>query len=410
MLHNLSSKTSFILYALAAFLLPWQTKLILQEAASNYWEISIFAVMPILLLAFLLSFKRKNYRNISPLTLGIIVVLMTVLGFLNAFWAVDPLLALYRYFVFLVFIVAIFNLKYLFPKLRFYLLLIFLASLFIQALIGIGQFSTQTSFPSTLLGMSQHEAAYAGTAVVETDTGRWLRAYGPQDHPNVFGGIMALAALMSLYLFLKNEQQSIHLLSLIFYPIFLWAALTSFSRAALLALIVAPVFILLEHWHSLKKLLAFLLLTVFISAIFAWQYQSLILTRIQGEARLEQISNVERQYYNQSAWELWKKHPYLGVGLSNSTLLLAEEDKANSLILAAWQYQPAHNYWLLVLSEGGILFLIPILFAWSYFYKKSRQEKIIGLFVALFVLSLFDHWLFSLPLSSALPWLFLALI
>jgi O-antigen ligase len=338
------------------------------------------------------------------------VVLITVLGFLNAFWAVDPLLALYRYFVFLVFIVAIFNLKYLFPKLRFYLLLIFLASLFIQALIGIGQFSTQTSFPSTLLGMSQHEAAYAGTAVVETDTGRWLRAYGPQDHPNIFGGLMVLAALICLYLFLKNEKKSIHLLSLIFYPIFLWAAFASFSRAALLALVLALLFILLENWRSIKKLLTFLLLTVIIAGIFVRQYQPLILIRARGESRLEQVSNIERQNYNQAAWQLWRKHPYFGVGLSNSTLLLAEEDKVNLSILPAWQYQPAHNYWLLVLSEGGILFLIPILFAWSYFYKKSRQEKIIGLFVALFVLSLFDHWLFSLPLSSALPWLFLALI
>lgn len=410
MFNNLFSKINFILYALAAFLLPWQTKLILQEAASNYWEISIFAVMPILLLAFLVSFKSKNYRNITPVTLSIIVFLIISLGFLNVFWATSPILATYRYLVCLLFIVAIFNLRYLSLKARSYLLLIFLVSLFVQALIGIVQFSTQTSFASTILGMSQHEASSAGVSVVETTTDRWLRAYGPQDHPNIFGGLMVLAALTCLYLFLKNKNKNIRLLSLTFYPIFLWATFTSLSRAALLALGLASLFVLLEHWRAIKQLLAVFLLTVVVAGIFVWQYQSLILIRVQGEARLEQISNTERQNYNQAAWQLWQRHPYLGVGLANSTLFLAEKDRANLLILPAWQYQPAHNYWLLILSEGGVLFLLPILFAWFYFYKKSRQEKIIGLFVALFVLSLFDHWLFSLPLASALPWLFLALI
>ena len=68
----------------------------------------------------------------------------------------------------------------------------------IQSGIGIAQFLSQSTFASTLLGMSTHEAWQAGTSVLKTDAGRWLRAYGTFPHPNILGGFLAAIFVVSV--------------------------------------------------------------------------------------------------------------------------------------------------------------------------------------------------------------------
>lgn len=408
-----SSHWHLSLWLVSAFLLPWQTKLILKSASSNYWEISLFAVM-IFLVFTLAVFFITNFKHLQSWSVAVYVKVAAILFLLSLilslFYSLDPLLSFYRYIWLIIFVISLYAISHLPQNWRTYILVTLLLSIFFQALLGVHQFLTQLSFSSSIMGMALHDASRAGTIVLESVSGRYLRAYGPLDHPNVFGGIMALAVIVSAYLFLRINNRYQHLLFLVLFIVFNLALLTSFSRAAILAFVLAYSVFLIENRKSIKVWSILLLSSVIIILLFSWQYHELLFSRLQVNNRLEQISLNERKDFNQSAWYNFFQHPVIGTGLSNSTLVIRENDLKNQLDLAAWNYQPAHNYFLLILNEGGIILFIAVLLFWYFAYKKSRSYRLLALFVTFFILTLFDHWLFSLPLTSVLPFFWLALI
>ena len=407
------SRLQLGLWLMSTFVLPWQTKLILKAAPSNYWEISLFAGMILLVLTliifFILNFQYlKSCR--APVYLKVAACLFLLSSILSLFYSLDPLLSLYHYAWIIIFVVSLCAIRNLPEKWQYYILITLLLSVFFQALLGIHQFLTQFSFSSSIMGMALHEVSQAGTIVLENFSGRYLRAYGPLDHPNVFGGMMALAAMISAYLFVRINDRYQHLLFLILFIIFNFALLSSFSRAAVLAFILSGIVFFVENRKSIKVWSILLVSSVIIFFLFSWQYNKLLFSRLQTNNRLEQISLNERKYFNKSAWHNFFQHPIIGTGLANSTLVTRENDLQNKVDLAAWNYQPAHNYFLLVLNEGGIILFIAILLFWYFAYKKSQSHRLLALFVMLVVLTLFDHWLFSLPITSVLPFFWLALI
>lgn len=407
------SRLHLSLWLFSAFLLPWQTKLILKSASSNYWEISLFVVMIFLVFTlavfFIVNFKQlKSWR--LPVYLKVAVILFLLSLILSLFYSVDPLLSFYRYIWLIIFIISLYAIRNLPKNWQAYILITLLLSVFFQALFGIHQFFTQLSFSSSMMGMALHDASQAGTIVLENFSGRYLRAYGPLDHPNVFGGIMALAAIASAYLFIRINNRYQHLLFLVLFIVFNLALLTSFSRAAILAFALAYIVFFIENRKAIKVWAILLISSVIIALLFSWQYHELLFSRLQTNNRLEQISLNERKNFNQSAWHSFSQHPIIGTGLSNSTLVIRENDLKNYLDLASWNYQPAHNYFLLILNEGGIILFIAIFLFWYFAYKKSRSHRLLALFITFFILTLFDHWLFSLPLTSVLPFFWLALI
>ncbi|MDD3285640.1 MAG: O-antigen ligase family protein [Patescibacteria group bacterium] len=410
MLHKLAEKLSFIFLLAGAFFLPWQTKLIWLPSWSNYWEVSFFvAVIFICLFVifFILSgrLSRFDLRYIlekeRPLLLVFLILLLA--AFVSAGFSSLPILSLYRWFLILLAVIFFYSLRKLPDSWRWYFIGAILLSLLVQALIGLFQFYTQISFVSSWLGMAVHHAGDLGAAVIETADGRWLRAYGASDHPNVFGGLMALGALISLYLILNAHFTKVRPVFLVLYFLFLSALLVSFSRAALVALAVGLLLMAWE-WRLLRRLsrrtlLAFLALSFLVLSLFAWQYSDLFSARANLNNRLETMSLNERAEFNQRAWRDFRGHPFFGVGLGASTFF----DYSHSIDYGrpgyAWKYQPAHDYWLLVAAEGGLIFVGAWLFIWLMVYKKSREHRLFGLLAAVLFLSLFDHWLFSLPLS-----------
>ncbi|MBN2884559.1 O-antigen ligase family protein [Patescibacteria group bacterium] len=392
---------------LTVFMLPWQTKLILRPASSNYWEISIFAAFVFLYLSLLLLLPSgllslSFWKKIS-LKIRITSFIFLVSALISVFVSGDFLLSLFRFLLLLSAFIFYCILKQLSPLLRQRLLIIFLISLGLQALIGIEQFLTQTSFASTYLGMAYHGAGDLGAIVIETASGRWLRAYGASDHPNIFGGLMALASLTSLYIFFTEDKMKLRAYALGAYVLFIISVLFSFSRSAALALSVGLILLIWQNWQTryknLRPAAALLVLTILIVSLFLTQYSDLIWSRTQINSRLENNSLVERRTYNGRAWQNFKRSPLFGLGLGASPESDYYQDISRGQVKAAWNYQPAHNYWLLAVVEGGIFFLSALAALWFFVYKKSREHRLLAIFVALFILTLFDHWLFSLPLA-----------
>jgi len=294
-----------------------------------------------------------------------------------------------------------------------------LASLFLQATLGIYQFLTQHAPANKYLGLALHDPNTLGTSVVEAVSGRWLRAYGGFDHPNIFGGVLAVALVISAYLLasrkvIRRKSDVVESLSLfIFHFVALFALFFSFSRAAWLATIVG--WLVLCVVLALKRdawIFGRFLVLMFFSAVMVLivviPYQDLCRVRIEATSRLENKSVTERLSYVQEAKELWSQNWVTGVGVGN--YLLALEKKA-SVKKAAWDYQPVHNVFLLLGAESGIftvLFFVSFLFI---LITKNRREVFApALFATILVLMLFDHWLISLPFGIIFLFLILGLL
>ncbi len=418
MSHKFWLRLSLTLLFLTAWTLPWQTKLIIRPALSNYWEISLFAGVFFAVLAILALIPsgliKFSYWRQLPIFWRSAALVLFLAAVLSVISSPDPILSLYRSVLLLLSLVLFFFVSQCPNNWRRWLAIIFLISLSVQAIIGLNQFFTQTSFASSYLGIAVHQASDQGASVIETVNGRWLRAYGASDHPNAFGGLMALAALACVY-FISRVNTLLARSGLLFaYLLFLTATLTSFSRAAVLALFVGLLVFSLNQLFGKKRerryTLIILLLSALVSMLFFWQYQDLLWSRAKIDNRLEQISLDERQVFNARAEKDFISRPFLGVGLGASTLFDSKKDLREQQIRPVWSYQPAHNYWLLAATEGGIFFVSAWLLIWFFAYQKSRQARLLGLWAGLLILTLFDHWLFSLPLASFWFFFWLALI
>jgi len=408
-------------YCLYLWLLvwPWQTKLILVAASSNYLEISFFLSMALLLIPILIWSQRiftEDYfrfkKELSKPLWWSGLILLEFITFLSIFWADDKILALYRYII-LVFGILLF---YLIKRQDFIRAAhagkLFLIGLFPTAILGIWQFFIQSTYANKYLGLAYHSTIILGDSIIETDTGRYLRAYGSFDHPNILGGVMAVALILVLYLSLKRVMgRNNRLFYLISFAIFYTALLVSFSRSGILAFIVSAPFLVFHFWKQgvfQKKMIAlFLFLMIFISAIIIIPYGDLFLGRVDVSSRLEKKSITERETYLGQAARLIIKKPIYGVGVGG--YILAEQKIDNSRH-EAWYYQPVHNYWLLIWAELGIFGLFGALIFWLAIIKISAKKYLWPLGLALFIISLLDHWLWTQPLGLIIFFLLAALM
>ena len=264
------------LLLLFVFLLPWQAKLILRPEINNFNEISLYLSHLVLLLAliffFIYQLKKRSYLYRTPIIwyfLGGLEISILI----SFFVAPDKILAAYHYFLML----GGLGLFYLIREginrgayeesclNRIRIIYTFLISIFFQSVLGIYQFLSQKSLVSKYLGLANHDPQVFGTSVIETASGRWLRAYGGLDHPNILGGVLVIALLLSAFLLARkriiNSQIQMGGVLLLFCSYFfsLAALFFTFSRTAWLAFMIGFVVLLLsvlkrEDYWVLKRL------------------------------------------------------------------------------------------------------------------------------------------------------------
>lgn len=417
-------------FYLFVFLLPWQTKLILRPADTNFNEISLYVshllLLAILIIFFIYRIKRpENAGAISWLWWSLAGLELAVLA--SFFVAPDQVLAFYYYLLFLMGVGVFYLLRdgtedlgfesKHFDRIR--IIYVFLTSIFFQALLGIYQFLSQDTLVSKYLGLASHDPGTAGTAVIETASGRWLRVYGGMDHPNIFGGVLAITLIFAAYLLAKKKiirtKQEIgeSIFLFVFYFVALFALFFTFSRtawlayAAGLAVLLISLIIQKDRW-VLGRYLALVFFSGIMLFIVAYPYQSLVQTRIQGETRLEQKSLNERSDYLWQSESLIKSHYLAGVGVGNYPLFLSQADNFRR---APWDYQPVHNCFLLLWAECGVFALIFFISFLVMMVKKNRHAVFSGAILsALIIIMLLDHWLLSLPFGLLFLFFILGLI
>lgn len=415
------------LLQLYVFLLPWQAVYIFDEKFWNgiKWQYGaglIYAteiILWLIFITFLMASKKSkplpswtqirtkltapDYKTLTVLALWGLIAWSG----LSIFWSADKSAGFYLWFklleaIGLFFVIVNSNIKP--AKLLWPLAL----SATTQGLIASWQFASQTINASTLLGIASHYAGNYGGIVIETASGRWLRAYGTFGHPNLLGGFCAVG-LIAILILSQNKKQLFFLGSLAI--ISTSGLFFSFSRSAWLATLAMIIFLALITLASKQSKRFFItLIPIIITAItLIFLFYPLLFTRTDFHNRLEKQSILQRLTQAEQARQIILEKPLLGRGLSNYTRHLRELNQKTP----AYDLQPVHNIYLLTTAELGIigllLFLIIIGLTISSSIKLNNLIYL-SLPLTLFGIGFFDHYLATQYAGLMLFWLSLTFV
>lgn len=421
-----------ILLFLFLVALPWQTRwivedIMMQTEVSQYGRLSIYA-FDVLLVAFLLAsahvWTRKAWDKIKAskphLYAFVSLDVLMAVALVSTFWALEPRVALFAaghiILAGMLFVTLVID-KEVSPDL-------------VLGGIGIGliapgllawiQSAQQSVFASTILGIAAQDPDVLGTAVLEYEGGRWLRAYGSFSHPNILGGYMAFG-LMAIFSVVARAKMKALDMPLALAAVLAGGALVmSASRAGWIALAIGLVWLyeltMKGRSETFRQRMQYtLLLSMGVMLVIGFSLRGPLVSRIQPENRLEVISNTERVEQWDEAKRLLQRTStgaLIGVGTGNYVFALEQVRPLHH----AYAYQPIHNVPALVFVELGVLgglALIVFIVATDWLPHKGwrhpsgRIAMSLGLIVL--VLSLFDHYLWTQPTGVYLLAIFFAL-
>ena len=408
-------------------LLPWQARFIKEPAELRGvpWEqgtVSLFA-LEILLLVALACHLMATAARCEPKKSGAPIWLqlsafLPLFAFVSVFWAYDTLGALFS----AIHLFEGFALAYLIwasgTRLAPALAAFTIGAAWTSA-IGLWQSFTQSSFDSTWLGVASHPVQEAGVSVVETASGRFLRAYGTLPHPNVLGGYAAAGLVAALAL--ASEAQKGRRLLLPIAGVIAAALVATFSRSAWLAALVAAGFALIVPRAVDKaarvRLRPFLACAALCAALVAALSMPIIAARVTGHGRLETKSIQERESSIAEGYGIFRRYIAMGTGVGNylptAHLEYLPEDP--------FSLQPPHFAPLLVGAElgfFGLAILVGFVVAWWFdaiwLARRARSPRVAiaaALPFVIIVAAFFDHYPYDIfagtMLTGALFGLFL---
>lgn len=411
------------------FLLPLQTRYIASRAplgtgTSEYGTISIYAVELLLWLCFAVFIfsGRLRFMHIkADGKLAVIILAFVTYAIFGIFENPSPVRGFFVWLR-LAEAAALFTLIAWGGVKNKWLIYSFIAGAAVQAVLGIVQFSVQGISPSTLFGIATHDPAFLGDAVVETTTGRWLRAYGSLPHPNILGGYLVTALLLLFTLAIWKKRIAKAETTMVFGILLLSAALFfTFSRGAWIAFGVGGLVLIWNAFlrnndERFHRAIRFGLPAAALWLVLGLAFVPLLQTRFsglvapQGEAvRLEKISINERLSEYEDAFSLLPNYFLSGTGIGAYAKRVEEMRPG----LPGYAYQPVHNFFLILALELGIpafLIFISMLLMLAFLLYKGGRWIAFPPYIALFTLGFFDHYLWSLEAGTMLFWAVLGFV
>jgi O-antigen ligase len=419
---------NFLLY-LFVFLLPWQTIWIIREVfyGTEKWQygtiglyISDIILITWIILTLLLYINNIKKHILKNKHIFIVAVLIVFWSFLSTLWAKDVQISFY--FANLLFFG--FALFFLLPITSYSLSLIsntFISSIFLQSIVGIIQFATQSTFSQKFLGLVSHDIWSGGNSVITTTTQRWLRNYGAMAHPNIFGFTLVCALLLvfSMYIITTNKSKMLQFFYLLSTSLFIANLLFTFSRTSWITFVIGLLILLILLYkttpYNFKSILAPLTTVFGTGFVIVMLIPQLFFVRVTHDSLTTHNSINDRSLYLQHAITEIHNHPILGTGIGNYTNTVFETQQK---VQPIWFYQPVHNAYLLIFTEIGavglVLFILFFVFIFIQIYQNKRNlnslQKIYLLLIFLLTLtSLADHWIWTSHFGILLFFLFLSL-
>ena len=385
-----------ILLVLIGFLLPWQTRLLLrvpsvQNVAWDFGVISIFVSQAFLCLYlifeiwrnrkkifhFVAETKKSLRKKIAILLIGFFVIGQLI-------FSIDRLLTV-QWILGVLMLVGLGIVLHNKKEVRIPFVAAFIISVVLQALLATMQLFVGGTFASSMLGMSAHKAVESGTAVVEYAGQRFMRAYGGQSHPNIFGGLTLVSLMLFNWLLTYKKTLGIRK-NIIQFVILVSAALFfSFSRAAWLSLFLWIACLVYARKTLRESQITMVRWIVGTFALLSVIFFPLVVSRATGSSKLEQRSITERATDIGHWGQVIKNHSLFGTGLGAYTAALSHA--------AGDRRVPVHNAFLLFIAEIGFvgvmtLVLSAIVLRLRFVWKME--------YVVFLPIILFDHYLLSL--------------
>jgi len=411
----------------------WQTRSILWHAGTTFseWRSAAFWLSDafIVLLVVLAVIRGWRIRNLDRVDRALIVFVAA--ASLSLVVAVDrrlSLVALARLAEFAVFFLYVrhwavrhFNADSS--------VLAFVVGALAQAGLGIAQFILQRDVGIRAVGETLLRTDMHGVAVFYSATGeKILRAYGTLPHPNVLAAwlFVALAGIVWLYVRHGARDPLHRVIWAGAGTVLLWGMFLTFSRTVIAVSAVAAVVVAAAafsdrfsaEWANIavirKRLMHIGIVVITVVVAFAALYWPLVSARgtIHGsdEAVQLRIDYARDALATGRGWHI----NWTGVGIGGFVPWLMRHAPSQPDYL----YQPAHSLPLLVYAETGVIgiavlvvFIILItLQAWrSHRGQPMLRIGVLALAGALVLISLTDHFFWTLQQGRILWWLVLAL-
>ncbi len=398
-----------------------------------FWFFSVIRTGQISNFKFLIS---KQFQNLKPQFQkpDFYLILLIIISAVSIKNSDDLVISWYRWLKLVEFSILYWYLStYALKKFGlFHTFLVIAFSGLLQAIVGIIQFSRQSSIGLKYFGESLINTDLPGIASFYVTGGaRVIRAYGTAPHPNVLATFFLLSIFAFYFVYLYSRLHSEHppfkdwwdKFMLASYCVTLFAFFATFSRTvifiwlALFCIRVAIIFSV-KHYRAVfgtkvgkVRLRAILIAGFAVIVLFSGLYYEEIISRltISGEDQSVQL----RAFYTKQAlsWDI----NYFGVGIGNFINWMVHKNPS----LPFHAYQPVHNIYLLIYSEIGIFGLVAFLgflffvlkdFVSRTKLKKSYNFSLLFLFISLIFVGFFDHMFMTLQQGSLIFWITLGVL
>ncbi len=199
-----------------------------------------------------------------------------------------------------------------------------------------------------------------------------LRPYGTFPHPNVLGGFLATTLPIIGFAFLSGSVGRKHVAHAFYYWLVLIVGCVSlivtFSRGAwLIAAMSFTAMLSVYVVYNLKNSFRNVSPIIFPTVITSMFIVGLIVLGVMFHPSMTDESVVRRIALSSAALDMWQRSPLIGIGLGNFLVALPSDTLGRQVNFS----QPAHNIYLLMLSEVGVIGLF--LFTWVVWARASAM-------------------------------------
>ena len=302
----------------------------------------------------------------------------------------------------------------------------FVAGALVQAVLALAQYILQHDVGIRWMGETLLRTDMRGVAVFyDLAHVKILRAYGTLPHPNILATYLMLGFWALLWLYWRHAHAGSRWLWATCGVVIVLAMEVTFSRTMLVAWALATTGMFLVGWRSknkepnhlrrrLREAFILIVLTSVVFAVTQWPRLAAraMISTYEEAVQLRIRYNVDalRSGSGFLGWVNWT-----GIGIGNFSTWVGHNDPT----LPVYLRQPAHNVFLLIYSELGVVG-VGIWLTWlgwlvADFWKRRRDWDITRIGIALVVgaflfIALFDHFFWTLQQGRLLWWGLLALL
>lgn len=351
-----------------------------------------FYVLDIIVIGLYIAYL-KNYK---ALLRNIWIQLFLFATAVGLFFAISKEIALYRYIKIIELLIVFAALSTHKKKPLIFLYGLFLSTV-VQFCIATSQFVQKSSLDGVFYFLGERHLTLSTPVVAKTalDGVEFLRSYGTFSHPNSLAGFYLL---IFAYLLFQKKNALPMILNTCFLLLCSALIFLSFSKVAMLGLLLLTIKYFIVHWKVYKNCAV---------CIGSRVMAVLIPLGIVAASMGDPLSGQKRVELMQNSFSLISSHTLAGVGLGN--YVIAQEAFPN--LFLGLIGQPVHNVFLLVTAEIGLVIAIGLLIALFKYLKKSRYNyQVTAVFFVLFFTGMFDHYWITLEQNWLLAAALIALL